>query len=159
MSKERKAETSKETKIVEPVDGSTPSAATLESIQGQLSKLQNNLRAFQGHFRSSRDHTPCTSAEFRYMVDHIRNVCPPPKGCTCTCVREESEETGFTTKHRKEFTIQIDKRLTRYETEHVLIHEWAHVLAWRPHHPLSGDHGPDWGVWYSLAYRKYHGLE
>lgn len=159
MGKERK--TAEKTKLegFEGEASSKPSAASLESIQGQLAKLQNNLRTFQGHIRSSRDHTPCTSDEFRYMVDHIRTVCPLPKGCTCVCSREESDETGFTSKTRKEFTIMIDKSLTRYETEHVLVHEWAHVLAWRPHHPLSGDHGPDWGVWYSLAYRKYHGLE
>jgi hypothetical protein len=48
--------------------------------------------------------------------------------------------------------------LTDYETTHVLIHEWAHILAWRPYHPLQGDHGPDWGVWYSLVWRQYFGV-
>ena len=129
--------------------------ASLESLSAKISSLQSQVRVLE----RVPDHSPCTSAEFREMVDHIRNVCPLPKGCTCVCVREETDETGYTQKSRTKFTITIDKRLSRYETEHVLVHEWAHVMAWRPYHPLAGDHGPDWGVWYALVYRQYHGVK
>lgn len=134
--------------------------SSLNTLQAEIQQLRGQITELQA-LRRLPDHTPCTSADFRNMVDHLKNACPLPKGHSCSFVREDLEETntGHTTKDRRRFTITIDKKLSVYETEHVLIHEWAHVLAWRPHHPLAGDHGPDWGVWYSLAYRKYHGVE
>lgn len=77
------------------------------------------------------------------------------------CNRTEAipGEHGSCEKLGRTFTITISRELTEYETEHVLLHEWAHMLSWRPHHPLSGDHGPDWGVWFALVWRSYYGTQ
>src|SRR5690606_15341167 len=102
---------------------------------------------------------PCTDEEFRAMVAHLRAVAPVPRGCSVTVHRvADLADHGYTSKHRANFTIEVAAGMTHLETELTLIHEWAHMLAWRPHHPLSGDHGPDWGVWYALCYSRYHGV-
>jgi hypothetical protein len=103
----------------------------------------------------------CSDDFFRVIVGHLRTVCPVPRGCSLAVHRVDLTpgENGSCSKSGRVFTIEIYAGLSEYETEQVMIHEWAHMLAWRPHHPLSGDHGPDWGVWYSAVYRKYYGVE
>jgi hypothetical protein len=100
---------------------------------------------------------PCSVAQFREMVRHLRKVCPVPTGCYLTVKRVQMNGCGICCKTRKSFLIEINRGLTVLETEHILLHEWAHMYAWRPHHPLSGDHGSDWGVWYSRVWRQYYG--
>ena len=105
----------------------------------------------------------CSDEEFRDKVEHIKTMCPPPKRCKVKVSRvspeEMTEEHGYVTKHRDQFEIVIANNLTEYETTHVLLHEWAHMLAWRPYHPLQGDHGGDWGVWYANIWRQYFGVQ
>ena len=99
------------------------------------------------------------------MVEHLRVVCPPPKRCKLTVKRVdhseelEEDEYGCCLKERDFFEILVDASLTEYEAMHILIHEWAHMLAWRPYHPIMGDHGADWGVWYARVWQKYLGME
>ncbi len=111
--------------------------------------------------RSADARARCSDEYFRVITGHLRTVVPVPRGCSLAVQRVDLSvgENGYTTKSGRVFTIAIYSGLSEYETEHVLIHEWAHMLAWRPHHPLSGDHGPDWGVWYAAVYRKYYGVE
>jgi hypothetical protein len=66
---------------------------------------------------------------------------------------------GYCGKHRRTFTIEVRAGLSEYETTHVLLHEWAHMLNWRPYHPLSGDHDASWGVWYARIWQKYFSVE
>jgi hypothetical protein len=99
---------------------------------------------------------PCSVGRFREMVRHLRKVCPVPPGCILT-VRRTRTIYGICCKTQHRFLIEVNKDLTALESEHTLLHEWAHMYAWRPHHPLSGDHGPDWGVWYSQVWRQYYG--
>jgi hypothetical protein len=105
----------------------------------------------------------CSDEEFRAKVDHLKTLCPPPKRCKVKVSRlppeEMTSEYGYVIKHRDVFEIYIANNLTDYETTHVLLHEWAHMLAWRPYHPLQGDHGGDWGVWYAVIWRQYHGTK
>ena len=119
------------------------------------------LRQLQKDIR--KHHDSCEEVDFRRMVDHLQTICPPPKRCRVSVRRlpseEMTEEYGYVTKERDKFEIYIDRGMTTYETEHVLLHEWAHMLAWQPHHPLMGDHSPNWGVWYALVWRKYHACE
>lgn len=113
--------------------------------------------------KAERRYQPCSDEEFRAMVEHLKTVCPPPKRCKVKVrrvPREEMEhEYGYVTKVRDRFEVILDRAMTEYETLHVLLHEWAHMLAWQPYHPLMGDHSAHWGVWYSLVWRKYHGVE
>ena len=62
-------------------------------------------------------------------------------------------------KEGRRFTINIRHESTQQETEETLIHEWAHMMDWRPYHPLSGDHGPTWGVWYASVFSSYCGVK
>jgi hypothetical protein len=104
----------------------------------------------------------CDDNAWRRMVRHMRTVCPPPKGCRLNVRRIKAAEmegsAGTCAKDGRTFTICIRFESTEEETQETLVHEWAHMMAWRPYHPLCGDHGPDWGVWYSVAYRAFHGL-
>jgi hypothetical protein len=105
----------------------------------------------------------CTDAEFRHMVDHLRAVCPPPKGCSVEAHRVPQAKlgdcAGTCAKEGRRFTINIRHESTQQETEETLIHEWAHMMDWRPYHPLSGDHGPTWGVWYASVFSSYCGVK
>lgn len=163
--KKRKKTTS--SRKVEPLDEEhqkqVEAAQAIQNPEAVLAALQE-LQATVGDLTKRRRHEPCSDADFRAIVDHLKTVCPPPKRCSVSVTRVPTSEIGQdqhadTGKSRDKFTITIDKSLTYYETEQFMIHEWAHVLAWRPYHPLSGDHGPDWGVWYSIVYRKYFGVE
>ena len=102
----------------------------------------------------------CSDDFFRQTLDHLRTVCPVPRGCVVHCSRVPAVpgEHGRCDKLARTFTIELSRELTEYELVHVLLHEWAHMIGWRPNHPLSGDHGPDWGVWYSVVWRAYHGI-
>lgn len=126
------------------------------ALLAEMKDLEKRLRATVGG-------TNCPEAEFKRMVEHLKTVCPGPKMCKVVVTRLDPEdmeaEYGSCSKEKNVFTIEISKALNEYETEHVLIHEWAHMLAWRPYHPLMGDHGSDWGVWYAMVWRKYHGVE
>lgn len=125
-------------------------------LLAEMKDLEKRLRATVGG-------TECPDDEFKKMVEHLRTVCPGPKNCKVIVQRIDPEEMtaeyGSCERERSVFTISINRALNEYETEHVLIHEWAHMLAWRPYHPLMGDHGSDWGVWYAMTWRKYHGVE
>lgn len=125
-----------------------------EDLHSILRQLQRDIRKHRGS---------CEEKDFRRMVDHLQTMCPPPKRCRVSVKRLPSEEMtdeyGYVLKERDRFEIYLDKSLTEYETEHVLLHEWAHMLAWQPYHPLMGDHSPNWGVWYALVWRKYHACE
>lgn len=125
--------------------------------------LLAEMQALEKRLRASVGGTACPEAEFKRMVEHLKTVCPGPKLCKVVVTRLDPEEMdteyGSCSKEKNVFTIEISKALNEYETEHVLIHEWAHMLAWRPYHPLMGDHGSDWGVWYAMVWRKYHGVE
>jgi len=105
----------------------------------------------------------CSEREFKEMVAHIRNVAPPPQRTTVNVKRLPKSQMeghyGWAERKRNTFDVVISSDLTPLECEETLIHEWAHVLAWRPLHPLNGHHGPEWGIWYAKIYSKYHGIE
>jgi hypothetical protein len=97
------------------------------------------------------------------MVRHLRTVAPPPSGCSVkvSFVKESrmDGDLGSCEKHGRSFRISLREDLTEQETEDTLIHEWAHMLCWRPYHPLTSDHGADFGVFWAAVFRKYHGKE
>ncbi len=130
-----------------------PSGDGEDVLQGALLKAVTRLN----------QQARCEEGDFRQIVDHLKNVCPGPKRCKIVVKRappeEMQQEYGYVTKERDQFEIVIDANMTYYETLLVLLHEWAHMLSWRPYHPLMGDHGPDWGVWHSRVWQKYHGVE
>lgn len=106
----------------------------------------------------------CTDAEFWGIANHIRNLCPPPARTSVKVERvarklDEFESLGETHKNRSVFTVKIARDLTRQETEDTMIHEWAHVLSWRPYHPVDGDHDAVWGISFATVYRQFYGVK
>ena len=106
----------------------------------------------------------CTDEEFREIVMRLRHTCPPPAGCAVVCTRKRREIDGLenlaeTEKTRRTFTITVSDELTETETIDAMIHEWAHVMSWRPYHPVDGDHDPVWGISFAVVYRQYHGTK
>lgn len=54
---------------------------------------------------------------------------------------------------KKRIEICIDEDLDEDLAVVVLIHEWAHAISWDFSPKPVPDHGPEWGLAYSRAYR------
>jgi hypothetical protein len=50
------------------------------------------------------------------------------------------------------FIIKIDRTFEEYYAIEILMHEYAHALAWGKDKDV---HGPQWGIAYSVVYRKF----
>jgi len=59
---------------------------------------------------------------------------------------------GICEKVNDRFIIKISKKLSENYSIDVLIHEFAHALAWEKDTDI---HGPNWGKAYSKVYRKF----
>jgi hypothetical protein len=44
------------------------------------------------------------------------------------------------------FEITIEKSLSWEATWQLVVHEWAHCLAWQQDHDTVSDHGPEFGL-------------
>jgi hypothetical protein len=53
----------------------------------------------------------------------------------------------------KHFLISIDKSISWEFMRHIIMHEWAHALAWATG-PSAFDHGPEWGIAMSRIYQE-----
>lgn len=103
----------------------------------------------------------CSAERFRGIVADIRAVCPPPKGMRVVFRRVPAKQlqgiTAETSLDGRTFKIKIRSDLTEMETEDTAIHEYGHVLSWRPYHPVTSDHDAAWGVAFAEVYRAYNG--
>jgi hypothetical protein len=103
----------------------------------------------------------CTSDTFRAMCDELRATCPPPKGLQVEFRRVPPKRIdgcfGNTTFKGRRFLVEVRSDLTQQETEDTVIHEYAHVMSWRPYHPITSDHDAIWGVAFAQVYRAYNG--
>lgn len=66
---------------------------------------------------------------------------------------------GYVTLARKEgqphhFVMVLDNRLQWPALLYILVHEWAHCLAWQEGHEVLCDHGPEFGLAYSRVYQE-----
>lgn len=52
------------------------------------------------------------------------------------------------------FDVFVKKSLSRELQVRVLMHEWAHCLAWAPEHETVEDHDEMWGLAYARVYRE-----
>ena len=101
-------------------------------------------------------------AQYRSLLSTLRVDCPPAFPVSVRRV-QLSNLVGRCWKHGKKFHIQIDKRLDQMRAMDVLLHEWAHALAWN--HRLDAAvtdeafnklaHDAAWGVAYSEVYSIY----
>ena len=49
----------------------------------------------------------------------------------------------------RHFLIRVTKEASENFAIDILMHEWAHILAW----DVEQDHGPEWGLAYSRVYQ------
>lgn len=100
--------------------------------------------------------------DFRVAVEHLRSVFPPPKGAKVKFELVPAEDLeqayGDTEKHRNVWTIRVNQEQPWPVVEDTVLHEYAHVIAWRHYHPCNGDHDAFWGVAYAQIYCAYHGV-
>lgn len=71
--------------------------------------------------------------------------------------RPISEHWGWCEFYGDSFGIAIDKRANNDLAVLILLHEWAHALAWTHRHDTVKDHGPEWGLAYSRVYSLFIG--
>lgn len=103
---------------------------------------------------------PCSAKRFRAICDEIRALCPTPRGMRVKFRRVSPTKLdllGNTTQRGRTVSIEISSNLTETETEDTVLHEYAHVLSWRPFHAITSDHDAHWGIAFSDVYRAYHG--
>ena len=60
-------------------------------------------------------------------------------------------------KRGKHFNITVHSRMDPSAQVQVLIHEWAHAVAWLEGHEGVADHGPEWALALSRIYRDLIG--
>jgi len=91
---------------------------------------------------------------YRKLLRDLREMVPPLVPVR-TRRRKLSDCMAYTTLHHNEaglpthFSITLDHRLSWEATWVVLVHEWAHCLAWQQDHDTVDDHGPEFGLAYS----------
>lgn len=95
---------------------------------------------------------------YRKLLRELREIVPTVAP-VITKRRPLKDCLGYTTArwndagdHLLRFNIVIDSRLSWDATWQVLIHEWAHALAWREGHETITDHGPEWALAYAQIY-------
>lgn len=103
-----------------------------ESAQS-AKRLDKRERAWRDTISLLRVAFPCA-----YPVE-VRRVKFTPKS-------DRWADTTLRTKGRWHFIIRIDRALQEPARSLILMHEWAHALAWHPNHRSVEDHGPEWGV-------------
>lgn len=50
------------------------------------------------------------------------------------------------------YLIRIERTLPEHEAIDVILHEWAHTLAWNG---FKDDHSREWGIAYASVYRRF----
>ena len=105
---------------------------------------------------------PCTADDFRAICDQLVAKCPPPKGCKVHFQRVSAEDLGDALgdadKDGRTFTVRVIEGASLALTEYLALHEYAHVMCWRPFHPLQSDHDAVWGCTLAGMYCAYHGV-
>lgn len=95
---------------------------------------------------------------FRELTAEIMGRCPPPDRVTVKWRRVKKSTLGGALgdveKKGTTFWIRVAMEQTEDGIRDACIHEYAHVVDWRPYHHWEMDHGPTWGVLYAMVYRK-----
>lgn len=96
---------------------------------------------------------------FRSLVRLLRDRCPtlvpvrvrrvPLQKCLGDCVPVWDEKGRL-----KHFSIRIHSGMSLELQRQILIHEWAHAVAWVDGHECVDDHDEMWGIAYSRCYRE-----
>ena len=95
--------------------------------------------------------------DFREAVKFLRTHLPPAYPVRVLLTNVEEDDAGncdLTGKgNKKVFVIRISRSLAYDAAILVLLHEYAHCLAWTYDHSTVEDHAAEWGLAYSRVYR------
>lgn len=104
-----------------------------------------------------------TFKKYRTLVTSLKKHAPPayPISVKRKALRNKTE--GVCWKHGKKFFIVVERALGESRAIDVLLHEWAHALAWNDllDNAKTDDefnklaHDASWGVAYSRVYQIY----
>lgn len=96
---------------------------------------------------------------FRRHITVLREFCPPLLpvkvrrrplsdclGYTSLCVDAQDVPSHF--------IIVIDSKMSWDATWQILVHEWAHCIAWQGMQETVEDHGPEWALAFAKCYQE-----
>ncbi len=105
---------------------------------------------------------------FPRILSGLRVLCPPAQPVIVRASRLPDDTLGQCLRRRHKFVIQLSHRLREHDAIEVLVHEWAHALAWNylldelgKRSNMTDDeferhsHDAAWGCAYSRTYRAY----
>jgi hypothetical protein len=115
--------------------------------------------------RAAASRIPNRRKHFSEILRHLRETLPPAFPVVVETGRELATAQGTCSRVGQQFRIRICKSLDDEMATEVLMHEWAHALAWNHAHDRATKdrsisdlefervaHGPEWGCAYSQVY-------
>lgn len=104
-----------------------------------------------------------TFKKYRTLVASLRKHVPPAYPISIKRQVLSNKTEGVCWKHGKKFFIVVSRTLSEPRAIDVLLHEWAHALAWNDlmDNAKTDDafnklaHDASWGVAYSQVYQVY----
>lgn len=125
------------------------------------SKRGQSHRAAASRISSHRKH-------FSAVLRHLRETLPPAFPVVVETGRELPTAQGTCSRVGQQFRIRICRSLDDEMATEVLMHEWAHAIAWNHAHDRASKdrsisdlefervaHGPEWGCAYSQVYMAF----
>jgi predicted SprT family Zn-dependent metalloprotease len=97
--------------------------------------------------------------EFNKVLATLRALVPPAHPVEVRRVKM-ADDWGYcilVAKPKKKFKIRVNKANGNEFSIWVLMHEWAHALAWTMEHQRVDDHGPEFGIAYARVWKAYYG--
>ncbi len=98
-------------------------------------------------------------AKFKRDVRELRDRCPPL--LPVRVYRRKLEDCLGTTSvtydekgYVRGFVIVVADNISWDATWQILVHEWAHTLAWHEGHETVDDHGPEWALALARVYQE-----
>ena len=103
----------------------------------------------------------CTASEWKQILQDVGAVTPIPRDYEVIVTRDyiDPPVVGYcedVCTNSAKFKIVVSKDLDALHTSEVLIHEYAHLLDWRPYTPWTHNHGKTFWCHYQDIWRAYH---
>ena len=99
------------------------------------------------------------TSEAKRLAKHLRKKVPAalPVKLRFVDLDDRYGDCSIVNGEKPHFVVRIHKDLNSAASVMVLVHEWAHAVAWTAEHTLLEDHGPEWGIAYARIWRCYAG--
>jgi|LakMenEpi03Aug12_release.lakeMendotaPanAssembly.Ray.scaffolds.fasta_scaffold277904_2 hypothetical protein len=108
------------------------------------------------------------SKEFLHTLAYLEKLCPPPMPVRLSFSYMHDTMLGQCQRKKKYFLIRLNKFMNQFQSADVLVHEWAHALAWNyaldrlvanpdttPEEFETASHDEVWGCAYARTYRAH----